>query len=150
MLACFFSSINAWKVWHKKSIEDSGLRTDPTAVHGLNSHALCAIGRWMCGPRRRSDEGCVRRMTRDTTNAPWSSKLVDSTSQAMRSCQGACSFEGIKASARHDCAQNADMWRGFDTIKASRNAVLGCPAHVGIIINSVRDNARSQLREGIA
>ena len=28
--------------------------------YGLNSHTLSAIGRWMCGPRRRSDEDVFR------------------------------------------------------------------------------------------
>ena len=35
----------------------------PRAVQGLDSHTLRAAGGWMGGPRRRSDEGCVRRLT---------------------------------------------------------------------------------------
>ena len=32
-------------------------------MQGLDSHTLRAAGGWMGGPRRRSDEGCVRRLT---------------------------------------------------------------------------------------
>ena len=35
----------------------------PSAAHGLNTHAKSAIGQWMCGPRRGSDEGCVKSLT---------------------------------------------------------------------------------------
>ena len=35
----------------------------PRAAHGLNTHAKSAIGQWMCGPRRGSDEGCVKSLT---------------------------------------------------------------------------------------
>ena len=35
----------------------------PRAVQGLDSHTLRAARSWMGGPRRRSDEGCVRRLT---------------------------------------------------------------------------------------
>ena len=35
----------------------------PRAVQGLDSHTLRAARGWMGGPRRRSDEGCVRRLT---------------------------------------------------------------------------------------
>ena len=35
----------------------------PRAVQGLDSHTLRAAGGWMGGPRCRTDEGCVRRLT---------------------------------------------------------------------------------------
>jgi len=42
----------------------------PRAAHGLNTHAKSAIGQWMCGPRRRSDEGCVKSLTPHWASSP--------------------------------------------------------------------------------
>ena len=42
----------------------------PRAVQSLDSHTLCAAGGWIGGPRRRSDEGCVRRLTQRGRVAP--------------------------------------------------------------------------------
>ena len=42
----------------------------PRAAHGLNTHAKSAIGQWMCGPRRRSDEGCVKSLTPHRAASP--------------------------------------------------------------------------------
>ena len=42
----------------------------PRAAHGLDTHARSAIGQWMCGPRRRSDEGCVKSLTPHWASSP--------------------------------------------------------------------------------
>ena len=42
----------------------------PRAAHGLNTHAKSAIGQWMCGPRRRSDEDGVKSLTPDSAASP--------------------------------------------------------------------------------
>ena len=42
----------------------------PRAAHGLDTHAKSAIGQWMCGPRRRSDEGCVKSLTPHWASSP--------------------------------------------------------------------------------
>ena len=42
----------------------------PRAAHGLNTHAKSAIGQWMCGPRRRSDEACVKSLTPHQAASP--------------------------------------------------------------------------------
>ena len=40
-----------------------GRAQSPRAAHGLYAHTACAIGGWSRGPRRNSDEGCVKRLT---------------------------------------------------------------------------------------
>ena len=40
-----------------------GRAQSPRAAHGLCAHTACAIGGWSRGPRRNSDEGCVKRLT---------------------------------------------------------------------------------------
>ena len=42
----------------------------PRAAHGLDTHAKSAIRQWMCGPRRRSDEACVKSLTPDWAARP--------------------------------------------------------------------------------
>jgi len=50
----------------------------PRVAHGLNSHTACAIGGWSRGPRRRSDEGCVKRLTPQAPPGP--KKSIDGAS----------------------------------------------------------------------
>ena len=42
----------------------------PRAAHGLDTHAKSAIRQWMCGPRRRSDEACVKSLTPHQAASP--------------------------------------------------------------------------------